>query len=65
MPNSKISNNLFSTYNNLYFPNTLVPITHNVLGNWRFASPDRGLRSKTRVGKMWVREVWERAKRPT
>jgi len=35
----------------------------NVLGNWRFASPNKGLRSKTRGGKMWVREAWERAKR--
>jgi len=26
----------------------------NVLGIRRFASPDKGLRSKTRAGKMWV-----------
>ena len=29
-------------------------ISLNVLGNWRFASPDKDLRSKARAGKMWV-----------
>jgi len=37
-------------------------MAYNVLGNWCFASPDKGLRSKTRAGKMWVREAWERAR---
>jgi len=39
----------------------LGQIAYNVLGNWRFASPNKGLRSKTKACKMWVREVWERA----
>jgi len=36
-------------------------MAHNVLGNWRFASPNKGLRSKTMAGKMWVKKAWERA----
>jgi hypothetical protein len=40
---------------------TLEKMAYNVLGNWRFASPNKGLQSKTRAGKMWVREAWERA----
>jgi hypothetical protein len=31
----------------------------------RFASPYKGLRSKTRAGKLWRSEAWERAQRPT
>ena len=37
----------------------LAPI---VLGNWRFASPNKGLRSKTRAGKMWWSKTPQRAK---
>jgi len=29
-------------------------MAYNVLGIRRFASPDKGLRSKTMAGKMWV-----------
>jgi len=43
------------------FQKNWAGISSNVLGNWRFASPDKGLRSKTRAGKMWVRKAWERA----
>jgi len=44
----------------------LSKLAHNVPGcKRRFASPDKGLRSKTRAGKLWRREAWERAKRPT
>jgi len=37
-------------------------IALNVLGNWRFASPNKGLRSKTRAGKMWWSKIPQRAK---
>jgi len=40
----------------------------NVLGIRRFASPDKGLRSKTRAGKMWVEGAvgtkWPRRPKP-
>jgi len=31
----------------------------------RFVSLDKGLRSKTKAGKLWHSEAWERAKRLT
>jgi len=38
----------------------------NVSGSiWRFSSPNRGLRSKTKVGKLRRSKAWERAKRLT
>jgi len=41
-------------------------MAYNVPGcKRRFASPDKGLRSKTMAGKLWRSEAWERAKRPT
>ena len=38
----------------LYFQQYLARISHNVLGIRRFASPNKGLRSKTMAGKMWL-----------
>jgi len=40
-------------------------ISYNVTGNWRFASPNRGLRSKTRAGKMWWSKTVQRAQART
>ena len=38
---------------------------HNVRGWRRFASPNKGLRSKTRAGKMWWSKIVQRALAPT
>jgi len=48
--------------NFLVFQIKLGGIAHNVLGNWRFTSPNKGLRSKTRAGKMWWSKIPQRAK---
>jgi len=37
------------------------PMAYNVPGWRRFASPNKGLRSKTRAGKMWWSETVQRA----
>ena len=40
---------------------TPAKLSHNVLGWRRFASPNEGLRSKTRAGKMWWSKTVQRA----
>ena len=40
-------------------------LSHNVPGWRRFASPNKGLRSKTRAGKMWWSKTPQRANSPT
>jgi len=45
----------------IIFSKYLAGISHNVQGWRRFASPDKGLRSKTRAGKMWWSKIPQRA----
>jgi hypothetical protein len=55
-----------TTVYHIFFKLILGQMAHNVPGcKRRFASPDKGLRSKTRAGKLWRSEAWERAQRPT
>ena len=45
---------------NFIFSINLANISSNVLGNWRFAVADEGLRSKTSNRKMWRRKTAQR-----
>jgi len=54
--NKNLTNN---KYSNLFL--IFSPISSNVQGWRRFASPDKGLRSKTRAGKMWWKKTVQRA----
>ena len=40
-------------------------MAYNVQGWRRFASPNKGLRSKTRAGKMWWSKIPQRRETPT
>jgi len=48
-----------------FYSSALRPIAYNVQGWRRFASPAKGLRSKTRAGKMWWKKTAQRAYSPT
>jgi hypothetical protein len=57
---------LFFNICQLFHQPYLENMAHNVPGcKRRFASPDKGLRSKAMAGKLWRSEAWERAQRPT